>query len=57
MRGQIQRGIRPAASHSSMCGAISLSTKLRTVALNISCCSLKIFTAYPRTAGRPSPTS
>src|SRR4029453_13361727 len=45
MRGQIQRGIRPAASHSSMCGAISFSTKLRTVPRNISCCSLKIFIA------------
>src|SRR6185295_151619 len=47
MRAQIQRGIRPAASHSSMCGAISLSTKLRTVLRNISCCSLKIFTQQP----------
>src|SRR6185436_18863898 len=44
MRVQIHRGIRPACSHSSTCGAISFSTKLRTVARNISCCSLKIFT-------------
>src|SRR5438105_12911791 len=44
MRGQIQRGMRPACSHSSMCGAISFSTKDRTVARNMSCCSLKIFT-------------
>src|SRR5919106_4196478 len=43
MRGQIQRGIRPACSHSSTCGMISFSTKARTVPRNISCCSLKIF--------------
>src|SRR5215813_3228843 len=55
MRDQIQRGIRPAASHSSTCGAISLSTKLRTVLRNISCCSLKIFTAEPRGASRRAP--
>src|SRR5215207_1874902 len=44
MRVQIHRGMRPACSHSSPCGAISFSTKARTVARNISCCSLKIFT-------------
>src|SRR5215210_585949 len=44
MRVQIHRGMRPACSHSSTCGAISFSTKARTVARNISCCSLKIFT-------------
>src|SRR5262245_43289878 len=41
MRGQIDLGMRPAVSHSSMWGAISFSTKLRTAARNISCCSLK----------------
>src|SRR5438552_17694687 len=46
MRDQIQRGIRPACSHSSTCGAISFSTKARTVARNISCCSLKIFMCW-----------
>src|SRR5712691_10822448 len=44
MRAQIPRGIRPACSHSSTCGMISFSTKDRTVARNMSCCSLKIFT-------------
>src|SRR5258708_26142046 len=45
MRGQMDFGIRPAASHASMWGATSRSTKLRTVWRNIACCSLKIFTA------------
>src|SRR5688500_9304183 len=44
MRGQIDFGMRPAASHSSTWGATSLSTKLRTAARNISCCSLNTFT-------------
>ena len=44
MRGQMDLGISPACSHSSMCGATSRSTKARTACLNISCCSVKIFT-------------
>src|ERR1043166_7634953 len=43
-RGQIDRGIRPAVSHSSTCGMTSRSMNCRTVVRNISCCSLKIFT-------------
>src|SRR5881296_3114525 len=46
-RGQIDRGMRPAASHSSTCGMISRSMNCRTVARNISCCSEKIFTSVP----------
>src|SRR3972149_1752743 len=59
IRGQMDFGICPAASHSSMCGATSLSTKLRTTARNISCSSLKIFTQPPPHAKllpSPSPT-
>src|SRR6266545_2518020 len=44
MRRQRDFGMRPAASHSSTCGATSRSTKLRTVARNISCCASKMLT-------------
>src|SRR5688572_827268 len=47
MRGQMDFGICPACSHSSMWGATSLSTKVRTDWRNISCCSSKIFTLPP----------
>lgn len=50
MRGQIDFGMRPAASHSSTCGMTSRSTKLRTVARNIACCSSKTF--MPARSGR-----
>src|SRR5919201_6691246 len=47
MRRNTAFGIRPAASHSSTCGMTSFSTKARTVARNIWCCSLKTFTRGP----------
>ena len=47
MRGQMDRGIWPASSHSSMWGATSLSTNDRTVCRNMSCCSLNTFTLRP----------
>src|SRR5712691_9780511 len=53
MRGQMDLGICPACSHSSMCGSTSRWTKLRTACLNISCCSLKIFTQPPHPALSP----
>ena len=40
-------GSRPPSSHSSTCGATSLSTKDRTACRNISCCSSKTFTPPP----------
>jgi hypothetical protein len=46
-RGQIDFGICPACSHSSICGSTSFSTNERTVCLNMSCCSLKILTRPP----------
>src|SRR5216117_934442 len=67
MRRKIAFGMRPAVSHASTCGITSFSTKDRTVARNMSCCSSKTFTRYTRfrlTASRsgktvvisPSPT-
>src|SRR5438552_5537232 len=67
MRRKIAFGMRPAVSHASNCGITSFSTKDRTVARNMSCCSSKTFTRYTRfrlTASRsgktvvisPSPT-
>src|SRR2546422_3150721 len=47
MRRKIGFGRRPAASHASTCGITSFSTKDRTVARNMSCCSLKTFTLTP----------
>src|SRR5437870_3734288 len=44
MRGQIDFGMRPAASHASICGATSRSTKARTAARNRWWCSAKIVT-------------
>ena len=57
MRGQMDFGMRPAASHSSTWGITSFSTKLRSVWRNISCCSLKIFMGSSRVAATaPGPT-
>src|SRR3989442_15553449 len=50
---QIVFGMRPAASHASPCGITSCSTKLRTEARNISCCSSTIFSG-PSVAGTGS---
>src|SRR2546426_2015044 len=48
MRRKIAFGMRPAVSHASTCGITSFSTKDRTVARNIWCCSSKTFTSlYP----------
>src|SRR6058998_884220 len=48
MRRKIAFGMRPAVSHASTCGITSFSTKDRTVARNMSCCSSKTFTSlYP----------
>src|SRR6266508_1146690 len=53
MRGQMDLGICPACSHSSIYGSTSRWTKLRTACLNIWCCSLKIFTQPPHPALSP----
>src|SRR5437867_7861032 len=48
IRRKIAFGMRPAVSHASTCGITSFSTKDRTVARNMSCCSSKTFTSlYP----------
>src|ERR671922_689178 len=52
MRWNTAFGMRPATSHSSTCGMTSFSTNARTVARNMSCCSLKIFTAGPPSGAR-----